>query len=379
MKVTPYEAKKTNPKNGSHTFYMVEFRNPITGRPTRRRGFTGKREAKQKVINLIARLQQSNLNDNPDVTFDQVAEQWLKNKRHTVAGSTYCKYKSQYDNHLVGAFGKKKMMDITLKDCQKIVYQLADKYKRWDKIIGTFSSVFNFALKYGAVNVNPFNRVDRPKVEHDNKPKSYKAEQFSTFKQAIVKQYKDSNPKAFTFLWLISQTGVRKGEAQGLRWGDVDLGQGYINIKRDTTRNYDGDLIVGDKPKNKYSVRRVPIGSETIDILKKWRIEQRHQLEYYNVDTSKPNQLVFTSQKGGIMTPSKPGKWLNVISKNYDLPHITPHGLRHTYATLLATNDKTPNRIAEVLGHKDSSITTEIYIDLHEEENHDLSDVMENY
>ena len=379
MKITSYQLKKVNPRTNNHTFYMVEFRDPRTGNPTRRRGYTGKREAKHEAISLIAKLRETNIYANHKLTFNQVAKRWLDNKKSLVSGYTYCKYTSQYKNHLIGAFGNKKMVEITIEDCQKLVYQLSDKYKRWDKIVSTFSSVFRYAIKYDIVSLNPFDRVDRPKIQHDNNPNSFTADQFATFKRAIKERYEKDNPKAFTVLWLLSHTGLRKGEALGLKWDDVDLKKGFIHIKRAVTRDYDDHLIEGDKPKNRYSIRQVPIGKETIQILKKWRVEQCGQLHCLNKKSSTYNGLVFTSQKGGILATSKPGKWLNVITRNYNLPHITVHGLRHTYATLLAMNDLSPAKIAKELGHKDSTITTKIYIDLHDSKSHEASSILEKY
>ena len=144
-------------------------------------------------------------------------------------------------------------------------------------------------------------------------------------------------------------------------------------INKGVTRDYDRHLIEGDKPKNKYSIRKVPIGKETIKILKKWRDQQRATMKYFNVDTSKPDQLVFTNQQGGLLSPSKPKKWIDVITNKYNLPHITPHGFRHTYATLLA-HDHLPVEIAP----KDSFITTEVYTDLHETNSHEMPNRLEN-
>ena len=378
MKVAEYPLKKVNSHNNTHTFYKIQFRDPITGKSTTKRGFQTKREAKQYYIEEMAKRQKSSITGNTRLTFNEVAKKWLDNKRHIVRGSTYRKCEGDYRNHLLNAFGNKKMTDVTLEECQQLVFDYADKYQRWDKKISVFSSVFKFAIRYGIVTVNPFDRVERPKVKHVDH-KGYTPEQFTIFKRGIIEHYKETNPKAFTVLWLLAHTGLRKGEALGLRWSDVDLSAGFIHVRVALTRDYDNKLIEGDQPKNKYSIRTVPIGSGTIKVLKKWRIEQRHELKYYNINTSQPNQLVFTSQHGGPLSPSKPGKWKKVIEKKYGLPHNRIHDLRHTYTTLLAYNGEPVTEIAGVLGHSSPTITNQVYTDIHKVENHHLSDDIEKY
>ena len=379
MKITAYKLKRVNPKNNSHIFYKVQFRDPRTGKPTTRNGFTGKREAKVEVMEEISRLMQDDFTDNPNITFSKVAEKWLNNKRHTVAGATYCKYKSQYENHLKVAFKDKPIINITLDDCQQLVFDYADKYKRWDKLIGTFSSVFRFALKYGITKNNPFDRVERPKIEHDNEPKSLAVDEYPIFKEAINKHYRENNYKAFTFLWILALTGLRKGELSGLHWNDVDLTSGFIYVRKAITRDYDGKLVEAENPKNKYYIRSIPIMYETNEILKKWRKSQHQQLEKFNINTyEKPDQLVFTSQNGGILSPSKPRKWLNVITKKYGLTKISPHGLRHTFATVLANKNVSSTVIASEMGHKDTTITNKIYVDLRKVQDHNTSKLLED-
>lgn len=379
MKITSYELKKTNPKTGAHTFYMVEFRDPATGKPTRRRGFLGKREAKNKIMQLLVERQKSDFTGNPDITFNEVATRWLANKRRSgIAGSTYRKYESDNRNHLQGAFGNKAMKDINLEDCQNLVYCLADKYRRWDKKVGTFSSVFDYAIKYDIINRNPFNRVDRPKVEEKSQP-ALTPEELRIFNQGLKDCYRNSNPKAFTFLWLLSHLGLRKGEAMGLRWSDIDLVNGIVNIKVAATRDFDNRLIIGDRPKNQQSIRAVPIEEETITVLKEWRKCQRDQLKVYNVDTSKPSQLVFTNQHGGVLSNSKANKWIKTITKKYGLPDISPHGLRRTYGTVLATNGEPNTKVARLMGHKNTITTNKYYIKTLDDTDHSSAEIMERY
>lgn len=377
--VFKYPLKKINPRTGKHIFYLVEFREPVTSRSTTKRGFFSITEAKNWLIKHRAEHMSSTFTGNQRITFSEVAKKWLENKRRSgIEGSTYLKYESDYRNHLKGAFNNKPIKDVNLEDCQTLVYDYADKYVRWDKKIGVFSSVFKFAVKYDIVARNPFDRVDRPKVKHVDH-KGYTPEQTATFIRAIDERYKSKHPKIYTLLWLILHTGVRKEEATGLRWCDVNFKEKYIHVQYTVSRDFNHKLYLKDHPKNRSSIRDVPITDKTIEILKAWRVEQQKELEYYNVDTSKATQLVFTNQQGGFLSPSKPRKWIMTLEKAYNLPHKRVHDIRHTTATLLADGGHTATEIAGLLGHKDTTITTQVYIDRQQKVNHSLAVDMEKY
>ena len=93
--------------------------------------------------------------------------------------------------------------------------------------------------------------------------------------------YESTNYKAFAFLFILSHTGLRKGELLALTWNDIDLKGGFLHIKRGVTRDTKNNLIIGGT-KNIYSVRDVPIGPETIKVLEKWRSEQYQELKFFN-------------------------------------------------------------------------------------------------
>ena len=65
------------------------------------------------------------------------------------------------------------------------------------------------------------------------------------------------------------------------------------------------------------------------------------------------------------MTPSRPKKWLDNLTEKYQLPHITPHELRHTYGTLLLEANRPITEVAALMGHSSVETTMKNYIDIH--------------
>ena len=72
-------------------------------------------------------------------------------------------------------------------------------------------------------------------------------------------------------------------------------------------------------------------------------------------------QLVLSSETNGILSPSKPGKWLNATADRVELKHITVHGMRHTHASLMFEAGVSIKSVQSRLGHSDYQTTANIY------------------
>ena len=370
--MTPYEYPTNKGKR-----YRVAYRTP-DGKQHNQGRFTTKSEARSWYRRKMIEIENHGFSDNNQVTFEEIANRWLENKKRTVAGSTYKKYETECKKHLLPALGDKLIKNIKVPTCQLLVYQWSNQLKSYSKLVNDVASIFDLAIKYKLIHDNPFRQIERPRVDHERKIRSFTKDEFNIFQKGLREHYESTNYKAFAFLFVLSHTGLRKGELSALTWNNVDFNKGFLHIKKAVTRDTNNRLIIG-KTKNVYSVRDVPIGQQTIQVLKKWRLVQQKELQYFNVNSLKPSQLVFTSQQGGILSPSKPGKWLKVIEENYNLPlYVTPHGLRHTYTGLLIDKGINVNKVASVLGHKDASITIKVYNDLHPVKDNSIGNIIEN-
>lgn len=371
--MTPYEYDTKSRKR----YYRVAYRTP-DGHQHNKRGFTTKTAARAWYCRKMVEIENHGFSNSDHVTFGEVAKRWLDNKRHLVAGATYRKYLSDYRNHLLPDLGDKRLKDFNLSFCQSIVYQWHDEMKSYNKLLADAINIFDLAIKNKLIHDNPFKLVDRPKREYKKPTKSFTLSEFHRFNRALHDYYEPTNYQAFTFLFVLAHTGLRKGELSALTWNDIDFQKGILHIKKAVTRDRNDHLVIG-KTKNVYSIRDVPIADQTIKILQTWRLKQREQLRYFNINTIKPGQLVFTNLHGGILTPPQPGKWLKALEKRYDLPlYVTPHGLRHTYTCLLIDQGVNVNKVAAILGHKDASITISVYNDLHPVKDNSIGKIIEN-
>lgn len=125
-------------------------------------------------------------------------------------------------------------------------------------------------------------------------------------------------------------TGVRKGELFGLTWHCVDLFSGYIEISRSW-----------DEPATKTgAVRYVPMSPDVEKLL---------------------SGKFVVGCSGLVFDRFEPNCRLSVICKNAEVPHLTFHGLRHTFATLALEAGESPRKVAEILGHSRTSTTIDFY------------------
>ena len=89
--------------------------------------------------------------------------------------------------------------------------------------------------------------------------------------------------------------------------------------------------------------------------------------------------MLFESESGGIMTPSKPRKWLLDILKDADLHEITIHGFRHTHASLIFDSGMTLKQAQHRLGHSDLQTTMNIYTHITQKAIDDIGEKFSNY
>jgi integrase len=160
-------------------------------------------------------------------------------------------------------------------------------------------------------------------------------------------------------LWqLFATTGMRRAEALGVRWGDVDLDAGRISIRQ--TLAYVGTRATFSEPKTESSRRLVTLAPVTVETLRAHRARQAQERLAIGPGYA-PLDLVFAHVDGTPLNPATVSRAFDGLVKAAGLPKITLHGLRHTFATL-ALLDGIPSKIvAEVLGHSSTTVTEDLY------------------
>ncbi len=152
---------------------------------------------------------------------------------------------------------------------------------------------------------------------------------------------------------------MRQGELLALRWGDVDLNEGVIRIRRTLVRS-GGQISLGE-PKTKGSRRPVHLTGAAVDVLKTHLEQQLEDIKQLG-DLYYDHGFVFTSKVGTLINPSNlRRRSFAPLLQRAGLPQIRFHDLRNTCATLLLSRNLHPKYVQELLGHATVAITLDTY------------------
>lgn len=201
---------------------------------------------------------------------------------------------------------------------------------------------------------NPAKRVRPPKC------KKKEVETLDEAQAGRLLDLVENEPVEYkTAVKLLLYTGMRRGEALGLKWADIDLDSAIIHIRRASLYTPSKGVFEGT-PKTQSSDRVIKIPTVAVAALReyrKWQLEQRLKL----INLWQDNDWIFTTWNGGPIHPDTLSGWFHSFIQKTDLPKIHIHSLRHTNASLLIAGGENIKTVSKRLGHSQVSTTTNIY------------------
>ncbi len=211
------------------------------------------------------------------------------------------------------------------------------------------------AVRWGRLARNPADAADPPRG-------GQKSDGVHSWDAATLREFLAASPTSrdrLHALWvLLATTGMRRGEALGLRWSDVDLDAGRIRVVQ-TIIQVRSRVTVGE-PKTARGRRPIALDAGTVAVLREHRrrsLEERMLVGADFVDQG----LVFHHPDGGCLKPDAVSAAFVRLVRKAGLPPLTLKGLRHTWATLALERGIHPRVVQERLGHSTIAITLGIY------------------
>ena len=238
--------------------------------------------------------------------------------------------------------------------------KIADDRKLSPKTIrcyhGFLSTVFSYAVKIGAIAVNPCLNCTLPKYEAPDH-RIFSIADTQRFLQ-LLDEHADLKYRAFFNIAIYG--GFRRGEILALTWDDIDFDNNMVHIKRTVHWSKDRGYYYTD-PKTKKSKRSVKMTDRVMDILKQVQNEQSSAMLNYGDYWNNPHKLVFTADNGSAMSMSTPYRFLQKFCNEYEMPQVSVHSMRHLNATLLISKGTNVKTVQSLLGHSTAVTTMSIY------------------
>lgn len=336
------------------------------GRPkrkqTRRRGFATRREAQAELTRTLTRLDEHTYVAPQQQTLAEFIEHtWLPAAEHTIKRTTFDGYRRALRRHVIARpIGGMKLQQVDGPALNALYRVLlagdADHpalgHTSVHGIATLLHRVFKDAMKWQVVQRNPVDASDPPKKQSQLDMRTWTNAQLLQFLD-VASEHRHS-----ALWWLLATTGMRRGEALGLRWSDVDLERREVRIQRALV-NVDGGRD-WSTPKTKAGRRTIVIDDDMVTALKAHRARQN--AEKLALGAGYADQDLITAQEDGqSVGPTRITEQFTRLSKRAGLPHIRLHDLRHTYATLALEAGIHPRVVQEQLGHSHVSVTLGIY------------------
>lgn len=281
--------------------------------------------------------------------------EWLEcTIRPTAKERTYTRYHEIVAQHLIPAFGRLELSELTQAALQKFTSDLSAHGNLRDgkglspnsvnSILAVMQNAMKTAYQMGYIPAYTADRVRRPRME-EKKIACFTAAEQKKLEQAALT---DRRVKMRGIV-LCLYTGLRIGELLALEWSDIDFAKGELTVSKschDSKKDGHYDRRI-EPPKTKHSNRVIPLPKQLMPILRE--MKQKN-----------PTGYVVGGEK--IIPVRSYQASFALLLKKQNLPHRGFHALRHTFATRALECGMDVKTLSELLGHKNPTVTLNRYV-----------------
>jgi integrase len=277
-----------------------------------------------------------------EATLGGYLEGWLERRRAALRATTWRSYESIVRVHVRPLLGAKLLASLRSEDLEGAYAEMLHDGRSPQLVRYTHSvlrKALNDAVKRKRLAANPAAGVELPRADRRKGRSWTRAE--------LLRFLETAEGDELAALWLLAATtGLRKGELLGLQWGDVDLGEGVLYVRRQ--RVWDGTSVATSEPKTENGSRAVALGERVVAALQ------------VSKNGHGPEDWLFERQGRGL-SPWALDERFRSLCARAEVPRIRFHDLRHTHATL-GLGAGVPLRVmSERLGHYDPAFTARQY------------------
>lgn len=332
---------------------------PITGkRKQLSRTFRGPARAADQALRDLVDQQAPSRSDGVGATFGKLLDQWLEEcERLELSPTTLRNYRAQVEHTIRPALGKVQLNRLTAKNLDALYGAMKDGDKS-AKTIRNHHAVISAALhqgmRWGWVRANVAEMAKPPRVAH----KRVSVPSLDVVR-SVIEAAERRDPRLASMLMLAALTGMRRGELCALRWSDVDLDTGTVDVTRSLVVVPGG---LAEKATKTDRGRSVALDSVGVAVLSQHRARATQWISKAGKKLP-PSAFVFSPRVEGT-TPYRPDNVTSFfirVRNEVDAPNVRFHDLRHFTATQLIGAGIDVRTVAGRLGHADPSITLRVY------------------
>lgn len=342
-------------------------------------------ELRDKELDILRDVLDGIRPDKKNLTINEVYERWAELKEG-LKDNTFQNYKYMYCQFVQPNFGCFRVADLKRSDVRAFYKRLKDdqhlRVSTIDSIHTVLHQVLELAVEDDFIRYNPSDHALK-ELKQANKNDAKKRKALTLAEQQLFEdflrkpgQYNKWYPVFTVMLW----TGLRVGEVTGLRWCDIDLEKGTININH-TLVYYDkghddGLSFAVNTPKSDAGNRTIPM----LPKVKEAFLREKEIQEDFGIKCTAVvdgyTDFIFVNRFGGVQHQGTLNKALRRIIRdcNYAvldehegedepilLPPFSNHSLRHTFTTRMCEAGVNMKAMQEILGHADAETTMDIY------------------
>ena len=289
--------------------------------------------------------------------------EWLENvKAKKVQESTLDGYRRLISGRIKRYFGDKLTLgDITPRLMMRFYDSMRDDGVGERTILhyhNFLHGAFGYAVRQEIFTGNLMDRVERPEVKKFV-GKFYSEEEVRRLLAAAAGDI------LYIPIVLAAYYGVRRSEALGVSWSNIDFENKLIYIRQKvmTVRREGKNVtLISDEMKNESSRRTLPLIPEVENILLDHRSKQNEYRKMFGKDYCQEYlDMVCVDPLGNLITPYQVTEHFPFVLKQNNMRNIRYHDLRHTCASLLLNKDVNMKIIQMWLGHSSMKTTSDCY------------------
>ena len=304
------------------------------------------KELDDKVADFKAQANKGIIIDYKQLTLEMWALKWLELYKKNKTYNTYQMYKNAVETHIVPFLGNYRLSQLKKHQLQELLNDLIEKgnHRTAEIVRLSLKQIINSAIDEQYIFVDVSHGLALPKKPRNEK-RALTNDEINLIAEAELTKHER------LFISCLLYCGLRRGEALALTKRDVDISSGVIYVKNVVVFE-NNKSVIKNMPKSDAGIRIIPIPDKLMAIL------QPYMMECGNI-------LFPMQTKEDFMTKSSFRKFWDGIIKKSGLPDdVTPHILRHTYATKLFYGGVDVKTAQKLLGHSNIQMTLDIYTHL---------------